>query len=132
MRRIWNWTDFSGKLGWEWLGLLGIPLVIGMAAGLFSVMESKREDQRVESRLDFEILLVREQHEIEADRARQVKIDAIKEKLAPSDDDDDVAADVPVGRSPDDPDAPDDDESAPPPDVTWSDETYSCRHEVTR
>jgi hypothetical protein len=44
-RRVWRWTDFGGKKGWDWLQLLIVPLVIAVAGLWFTISRTRGSDR---------------------------------------------------------------------------------------
>jgi hypothetical protein len=40
---LWEWTEFGEKTGWEWMQLLIIPVVIGVAGLWFNWAQDARQ-----------------------------------------------------------------------------------------
>ena len=45
-KRLWRWTAFAKKSGWNWLELLLVPLVLVGIGLLFEMQQAERENQR--------------------------------------------------------------------------------------
>ena len=41
--RLWQWTEFGQRSGWEWIQLLIIPVVIGVAGLWFNWAQDARQ-----------------------------------------------------------------------------------------
>src|SRR5829696_2905797 len=48
--RLWQWTEFSEKTGWEWMQLLIIPLVIAVAGLWFNWAQDARQREDAQTR----------------------------------------------------------------------------------
>jgi len=48
-RKLWEWTSFGEKSGWDWMELLIIPLVLALGGLLFSLAQDTRQ-QEIEER----------------------------------------------------------------------------------
>ena len=54
VRRLVEWLGISDKTGWKWIELLGVPLMLAVAAGIFTILEMNREDARAIREKTFE------------------------------------------------------------------------------
>ena len=48
--RLWQWTEFGEKTGWEWMQLLIIPVVIGVASLWFNWAQDARQREDAQTR----------------------------------------------------------------------------------
>ncbi len=76
-KRLWGWTEFGEKTGWQWLELLSalaIPVVLTVAGFWFAAQQEVREDKR--AKLERELAEQRAQ-----DEALQAYLDQINNLL---------------------------------------------------
>jgi hypothetical protein len=56
VKRLWNWTEFGKKSGWEWLQLLIVPLALAVIGLWFTMQQDARQQQSEEQRAQDEAL----------------------------------------------------------------------------
>ena len=44
-KRLWGWTQFSKKSGWDWLQLLIVPLALAVIGLWFTAQQDARQQQ---------------------------------------------------------------------------------------
>lgn len=64
--RLWQWTEFSERSGWEWMQLLIIPVVIGVAGLWFNWAQDVRQREDAQTRAQAQIEAEKERTQEEA------------------------------------------------------------------
>jgi len=52
----WEWTGFAKRTFWDWLGLLIVPVVLGLGAYLFTRSENRRMQEQADHRREEDVL----------------------------------------------------------------------------
>jgi hypothetical protein len=53
--RFWQWTEFGQRSGWEWMQLLIIPIVIGVAGLWFNWVQDARQREDAQTRAEAQL-----------------------------------------------------------------------------
>lgn len=64
--RFWQWTEFSQRSGWEWMQLLIIPIVIGIAGLWFNWAQDARQREDAQTRAQAQLETEKERTQEEA------------------------------------------------------------------
>jgi hypothetical protein len=64
--RLWQWTEFGERSGWEWMQLLIIPVVIGMAVLWFNWAQDARQREDAQTRAQAQLEAEEERTQEEA------------------------------------------------------------------
>src|SRR5215213_882667 len=64
--RFWQWTEFGERSGWEWMQLLIIPIVIGVAGLWFNWAQDARQREDAQSRAQAQLEAEEERTQQEA------------------------------------------------------------------
>ncbi len=64
--RFWQWTEFGERSGWEWMQLLIIPIVIGVAGLWFNWAQDARQREDAQSRAEAQLEAEEERTQQEA------------------------------------------------------------------
>ena len=64
--RFWQWTEFGQRSGWEWMQLLIIPIVIGVAGLWFNWAQDARQREDAQSRAQAQLEAEEERTQEEA------------------------------------------------------------------
>jgi uncharacterized protein YjbI with pentapeptide repeats len=64
--RFWQWTEFSERSGWEWMQLLIIPVVIGLAGFWFNWAQDARQREDAQTRAQAQLEAEEERTQDEA------------------------------------------------------------------
>jgi nitrogen fixation-related uncharacterized protein len=64
--RLWRWTEFGERSGWEWMQLLIIPVVIGVAGLWFNWAQDARQREDAQSRAEAQLEAEEERTQQEA------------------------------------------------------------------
>ena len=65
-RRLWEWTEFGERSGWEWMQLLIIPVVIGLAGLWFNWAQDARQREDAQARAQAQLEAEQERTQEEA------------------------------------------------------------------
>lgn len=76
-----EWTGFRNKTLWDFLTILFIPVIIALAAGVFSLISLRSEERWAEVQLDIEQRRAAAEREIENDRARETALQAYLDRM---------------------------------------------------
>jgi uncharacterized protein YjbI with pentapeptide repeats len=87
-KRLWGWTEFGKKSGWEYLELLSalaIPVVIAVAGFWFTAQQDQRqqdiEDQRAKREQKIENQRAQAERELEEQRAQDESLQAYLDQM---------------------------------------------------
>lgn len=50
--KLWEWTEFGEKSGWEWMQLLIIPVMIAIGGLLFNWAQDARQREDAQTRAE--------------------------------------------------------------------------------
>jgi nitrogen fixation-related uncharacterized protein len=64
--RLWQWTEFGQRSGWEWMQLLIIPVVIGVAGLWFNWAQDARQREDAQTRAQDQLVAEKERTQEEA------------------------------------------------------------------
>jgi uncharacterized protein YjbI with pentapeptide repeats len=73
-KRLWGWTKFGEKSGWDWLQLLVVPLALAFV-GLWFTMQQDARQQRIEERR------AQADRELEQQRAQDVALQSYLDQM---------------------------------------------------
>ena len=90
--RFWKWTEFGQRSGWEWMQLLIIPVVIGVAGLWFNWAQDarQREDAQTRAQAQLEVEEERTQEEALQQYNNEMRSLLLEEDLLDSQEDDAV------------------------------------------